>query len=363
MKVRAKGAVGVATAVVLGVTGGGGSAFADDMDPHEIYERSAPATVHVLGKDYSLGSGFIYNPDQGLIATAAHVVQGEATLKVVVGDRQPVPVRVVGIDPCEDLAVLKFTSPQQDLKGLKFGESKGLQAADRVVSLGYPDALGDNPTAAKPAYTGGSVQNPNVQNAVPSSSLPRYPVTVQHSATVNPGNSGGPLLNGKDEVVGINTLTATGGVQGQFYAISSDHARPVLDSLAAGETKNDPGWSLMALDDPELSAQFVEEDQPTVEKLQKRLTDAEVSGVVVVRSLTNSPAYKAELLPGDVVTHLKDAPVASVAEVCDVLQSASPGESLPVTAVVTADDPKGQFKFGDAWTTELVLGKSKGGGG
>ncbi|WP_260610053.1 S1C family serine protease [Streptomyces sp. WAC06614] len=352
----------VATAVVLGVTGGGGSAFADDLDPHEIYERSAPATVHVLGK-YGGGSGFIYNPDKGLIATAAHVVQGEPSLKVVVGDQQPVPVRVVGIDPCEDLAVLTFTSPQTGLKGLKFGESKALKAADRVVSLGYPDALGDNPTATKPAYTGGTVQNPSVSNAEPSTSLPRYPATVQHSAIVNPGNSGGPLLNANSEVVGINTLSATGGVQGQFYAISADHARPVLDTLAAGEKKNDPGWSLMGLDDPELSSNVAEEDQAAVDKIQKRLVAAGVEGVFVLYTQTNSPAFKAHLGGGDVVTGMKDAPVKSVAEVCDILQSSSPGESLPLQGVYTWDDPKENIKFGETWSADLVLGKGAGSGG
>ncbi|MFG2294957.1 S1C family serine protease [Streptomyces sp. NPDC048603] len=358
MKVRARGAVVSATALLLGLTGGGGSAYAQDLDPREIYEQAAPGTVQVLGKNYA-GSGFIYNPDKGLIATAAHVVEGESSLKVVVEDRAPAPARVVGIDPCQDLAVLTFTSPQSDLKGLKFGPSKELQTADEVVSLGYPQALGDNPTAQKAAFTSGSVQNPNVVNAEPSVSMPRYPVSIQHSATVNPGNSGGPLLNSKGEVVGINTLSALQ-AQGQFYAITADHARPVLDVLAGGDIKNSPGWDLAAVDDPDLLADYeLPEDQAIIEKAQKQLADAGVTGVLVQSAKTNSPAGKAKLTEGDVVTTIKDTPVTTVAEVCDILQSAEPGATLPMEGVYSYNADGKETKFGEAWTTDLVLSKKQ----
>ncbi|MEJ8645889.1 trypsin-like peptidase domain-containing protein [Streptomyces sp. MS1.HAVA.3] len=211
MKVQPSGAVLAAATVVLGVMAGP-TAFADDMDPKKIYERAAPATVQVLGK-YGDGTGFIYDAEKGLIATNAHVVQGEPSLKVKVGEQPPAPVRVVGIDPCADLAVLTFTSKPPDLKSLEFGESKELEVADTVTALGYP--VGISETSQKVVYTAGSVQNPNVVNAEPSTSFPRYPSTIQHSATVNPGNSGGPLLDGQGKVVGINALTVTGATQGQ----------------------------------------------------------------------------------------------------------------------------------------------------
>ncbi|GAA2798731.1 S1C family serine protease [Streptomyces showdoensis] len=357
MNVRARGAAAGAAALVLGLTAGGTTAYADDMDPKEIYERSAPGTVHVLGKLGS-GTGFVYDADRGLIATAAHVVQGEAALKAVVGDRPAAPVRVVGIDPCQDLAVLAFTSPQSDLKALEFGDSKDLQAADTVVALGYPASLGSQGDTQKPAFTSGSVQNPDVQNAEPSTSLPVYPSTIQHSATVNPGNSGGPLLNADDKVVGINVLSVTGDTQGQFYSITSDHARPILDSLAAGQVKNDPGWYLKAIDDPTVVDDFAAEYQSDVQARQKKLVDAQVTGVLVVGVSSNSPAAKADLAPMDAMTTMKDSPVASVGEVCDVLQSSGPGETIPLDGVYTFDDPNESIKFGDPWTTNLVLGKN-----
>ncbi|MER8044252.1 trypsin-like peptidase domain-containing protein [Streptomyces sp. NPDC094032] len=362
MKARASSAALGAAALVLGLTAGTASAYGNDLDPKEIYERSAPSTVHVLGKTGS-GSGFVYDADKGLIATAAHVVQGEASLKAVVGDRPAAPVRVVGIDPCEDLAVLEFTSPQSDLKAMEFGDSKDLQAADTVVALGYPASLGSQGDAQKPAFTSGSVQNPDVQNAEPSASLPRYPSTIQHSATVNPGNSGGPLLNADDKVVGINVLSVTGDTQGQFYSISSDHARPILDALAGGQVKNDPGWRLKAVDDPTVADEFVTEDQPQVEAIQKRLAADRASGVLVVGVASNSPAAKADLAPMDLMTAMKDSPVNSVGEVCDILQSTGPGETVPLDGAYTYDDPKQNITFGDGWTTNLVLSKNGGGAG
>ncbi|MFD3698350.1 S1C family serine protease [Streptomyces sp. NPDC058646] len=354
MKVQPRGAVLAAATVVLGVLVGP-SASADDMDPKKIYERAAPATVRVLGK-YAEGTGFIYDADKGLIATNAHVVQGEPSLKVGVGDQPMAPARVVGIDPCADLAVLSFTSRPPDLKALEFGESKDLEVADTVTALGYPIGLSD--TGQRVVYTAGSVQNPDVVNAEPSTTLPRYPSTIQHSATINPGNSGGPLLDGQGKVVGINALSAAGGgTQGQFYAISSDHARPVLDTLAQGVVQNDPGWSLVGLDDPTLATNFPEEYQAEAEQAQKKLIDGGVTGVFIVYTRTNSPAGKAQLGTGDVVTMMKDTPVESVADVCDILQSSTPGEKVPLQGVYSLGADGKEIKFGQAWAADLVLDK------
>ncbi|MGW7439292.1 S1C family serine protease [Streptomyces sp. NPDC054849] len=354
MKVQPSGAVLAAATVVLGVLSGP-SAFADDMDPKKIYERAAPATVQVLGK-YGDGTGFVYDAEKGLIATNAHVVQGEPSLKVKVGEQPPAPVRVVGIDPCADLAVLTFTSKPPDLKSLEFGESKDLEVADTVTALGYPVSISD--TSQKVVYTAGSVQNPNVVNAAPSSSFPRYPSTIQHSATVNPGNSGGPLLDGQGKVVGINALTVTGATQGQFYAISSDHARPILDTLAGGVVQNDPGWTLVGLDDPELSLYFEDKGVAAeAEKAQKKLVDSGVTGVFVLTTRTNSPAAKVPLGSGDVLTAMKDTPVESVADVCDVLQSSAPGEKVPLEGVYALGVDGKETKFGEAWSAELSLDK------
>ncbi|MGR4884798.1 S1C family serine protease [Streptomyces sp. LARHCF249] len=356
MSARVTGvAVGVLAAVLTSWSPG--AARADDPSPKEVYEKAAPATVHVIGK-YGAGTGFVYDADEGLIVTNAHVIQGEAALKAVVGEGSPVPVRVLGSDPCEDLAVLKLTSPQEDLKELKFGKSDDVETADTVMALGYPASLGETDVTQKVAFTSGAVQTSKV-GATPLTSLPNYPSLIQHSATVNPGNSGGPLLNAKGEVVGINTLGYSDeGVTGQFYAISSDHAEPKLAGLAAGDTKNDPGWWLLDMSDPSLPTTFEEIGAPD-DKAFAAFQKQGVDGVMALSVTPQSQAAKANLGAGDVLTTVKGEPVTSVAEVCDVLQSTSGGEKLPVDGVYSGTLDSTGGKAGEEWTTELVLeGKS-----
>ncbi|MGP3686868.1 S1C family serine protease [Streptomyces sp. IBSNAI002] len=348
-------AVGVLAAVITAWSPA--TAWAEDPSPKQVYEKAAPATVHVIGK-YGAGTGFIYDADEGLIVTNAHVIQGEAALKAVIGDGPPVPVRVLGSDPCEDLAVLKLASPQEDLKELKFGKSGDVSTADTVMALGYPASLGETDATQNVAFTSGAVQTPEV-GTTPLTSLPRYPSLIQHSATVNPGNSGGPLLNAKGDVVGINTLGySEEGVSGQFYAISSDHAEPKLAGLAAGDNKNDPGWWLLDMSDPSLPATFEEigpEDSKAFQAFQKQGID----GVIALSVSPQSPAAKANLGAGDVINMVKGEPVTSVADVCDVLQSAAANEKLSVDGVYTGTLTSTGGKPGEAWNAEVVLGGKK----
>ncbi len=342
---------------------GGTVAYAAPADdsPQDIFEEAAPATVHVVGKTGS-GSGFIYDADKGLILTNAHVVAGESALKVVVQDKGEVPVRILGINPCEDLAVLQFSAPQGDLKHLEFADSRDVKAADSVTAIGYPASFEKNEEAQKPVYTAGTVQSPNVP-ADPSPSLPHYADTIQHSAAINPGNSGGPLLDNDGKVIGVNTL-GNPEAQGQYYSISSDHVRPLLDGLAAGDKQNDPGWLVGSLDDPELSSTYA--DDPKSERLvsdtQERLVKSGTSGLFVEDVATNSEAAKANLEIGDIITSVKDTPVATVGDLCDVLQSATPGEKLPLegkyslNAGATTDDGH-VTRFGEDWSTDLLLPK------
>ncbi|MFJ4775633.1 S1C family serine protease [Streptomyces sp. NPDC088762] len=353
MSARVTGvAVGVLAAVITAWSPA--VARADDPSPKQVYEKAAPATVHVIGK-YGSGTGFVYDADKGRIVTNAHVIQGEAALKVVIGDQPPTPVRVLGSDPCEDLAVLEFTSPQEDLKELEFGKSADVGTADTVIALGYPTSLGNTDATQDLAFTSGAVQTPEV-GSTPLTSLPNYPSLIQHSATVNPGSSGGPLLNAKGEVVGINTLGySEEGVSGQFYAISSDHAEPHLAGLAAGDTKNDPGWWLFDLSDPSLAATFEGIGAPD-DKAFTAFQKQGIDGVMALSVTPQSPAAKGNLEAGDVLTSVKGEPVTSVAEVCDVLQSSPAHEKLPVEGVYSGVLDSTGGKAGEAWTAELLLG-------
>ncbi|WP_405925697.1 S1C family serine protease [Streptomyces sp. NBC_00035] len=334
-------------------------ARADDMSPDEIFERVAPATVQVLGNE-AAGTGIIYDAEQGLILTNAHVVAGQSALKVRITDGEPVPVRLMASDPCEDLAVVKLATPQEDLKQVEFGDSGELGQGDEVTAIGYPEAAGD-PSQQKAVLTTGVVQSPDVARTG-GISTPNLPSTVQHSATLNPGNSGGPLLNSNAELVGINTFSyKSATIEGQHYAISSNHAQPLLQGLADGKSQNNPGWQdLTPISDPDFAYYFSENDQADAQALQKRLLDKKIDGLYVWSVDSNSPASDAALVAGDVITHLKDTPVNSVPQVCNILQSSAPGEKLNVDGVYTysgTDADGTPFAFGDPWRVTMTLDK------
>ncbi|AVH58873.1 MULTISPECIES: S1C family serine protease [Streptomyces] len=346
----------VATASAVALSAGFTAPTATADDPKEIFEKVAPATVQVVGS-VSSGTGIIYDAEQGLILTNAHVVAGETALKVRIGDRGPVPVRLLGSDPCEDLAVLKLSTPEEDLKQVEFGDSRELKQGDEVTAIGYPSAGGDV-GSQKAVLTNGVVQVPDVAETG-NLSQPDLPSTIQHSATLNAGNSGGPLLNDRAQLVGINDSYAAGDIRDQNFAISSSHAEPILQGLADGKSKNNPGWqTLVALSDPNFVDYFTADLQADAQALQKNLVDKQIDGLYVGSVDSNSPASAAELVAGDVITHLKDTPVTSVPQVCNILQSSAPGEKLKVSGVFTEDgkDVNGQpVKVGDPWSINIKL--------
>lgn len=355
MRAISRGVVAATSAVAIGVWGTA-AAWAGEPSPKEIYEEAAPATAHVWGSAEGggyTGTGFVYDADKGLIVTASHVVAGEAALKVSIDGQQPVPVRLVGSDPCEDLAVLKLASPEPDLKELKFGDSDDVETGDTVVALGYPLSLEEDAPAKKAAFTSGSVQSEAVA-ATPFESSPRYPSLIQHSATLNPGNSGGPLLNSDGDVVGINTLGGPEETQGQNYAISSNHIESKLAGLAAGDKKNDPGWYLRDLADPALP-QIFEDYIPDEVDAFEALQGEAVEGVMALYVSTDSPAADANLVSGDVITQVREESVTSVAQICDILQSSAAGEKLTMDGVHSGVLASTEGELGETWRTELKL--------
>ena len=332
------------------------------LTAREIFDAAAPSTVALhakQGEDDVGGTGVIFDAAKGLILTNAHVIAGTAALKARVGDQPEVPARVLGVAPCEDVAVVQFATVPPGLKAIKMGSSASVANQDEVTALGFPASFAD-PASQKLVSTLGTVQSPDVA-AEPDRSLPRYPHTIQHSATINPGNSGGPLLNDKAELIGINTLANTGTdrqeVQGQFYAISVDHIRPMLADLSAGKSQADPGWSLAPFSEVPLSEVFEATGYGTAEQgrqADQLLIDAGIDGMFVFGSNPGSPAEKARIVGGDLVEEVQDVPVTSVKEVCDVLQSATPGQKLKVEGRYLTSGGT-EKDFGDRWQVEMSL--------
>ena len=228
----------VIAVVVIAIVVAGGSSRTP-LTPQQLIADATPSVVRVQGAQ-GAGSGIVIDAKRQLVLTNAHVIIGNSALMGQIGNNATPtsPLQVVAADPCDDLAVLRLLTPIPRLKALTFGSSTSLNPGDSVTVLGFPGSFQQSLSSDK--ITGqatsvvantGTVSQAGVK-ATPDPSLPTYHNTIVHQAPVNHGDSGGPLLNNKGQVVGVNMLTDTSN-QGQYYAISSDYVK----APAAGARK------------------------------------------------------------------------------------------------------------------------------
>ena len=226
-------------------------------------------------KASSLGSGFIINKN-GTIITNNHVIKNAEDIIVRVGDKE-YQAKVLGADPYSDLAVLKIDTNEK-FTPVKFGNSDKARVGDWVVAIGNPFGLGGTVTSGII-----SARNRDIN-------LTRYDDFIQTDASINQGNSGGPLFNLDGDVIGINTAIIAPGQSGSIgigFAIPSNAASNVINQLIKyGETKR--GWLGVRI-------QQVTKEIADVEKLNN--TD----GALVASVGKNSPAEKAGLKAGDII--------------------------------------------------------------
>ena len=226
-------------------------------------------------KASSLGSGFVIDED-GIVITNNHVVANAEDILVRVGEKE-YEAKVIGADPYMDIAVIKMETKDK-FKTVSFGDSSKARVGDWVVAIGNPFGLGGT-------VTSGIISARNRQIG-----LTRYEDFIQTDASINQGNSGGPLFNLKGEVIGINTAIIAPGQSGSIgigFAIPANAAANVIDQLIKfGETKR--GWLGVRIQ--EVSKEIAE-----VEKLKKP------EGALVASVGKNSPAEKAGIKAGDII--------------------------------------------------------------
>jgi S1-C subfamily serine protease len=231
-------ALGVALAAIAGLIAlvviGSGSQVQDAVAAVE------PSTVLVVpqrdGQPNGNGSGWVWDARSGLIVTNAHVVNDGETFKVGVNGRL-VPARVVGVAPCDDLAVLKVPVTT-GLRSIRLGSQRSLKLGDTVVAVGYPQSAS---ASANLASTAGVVSVVRTSYSESALDIPAYPNVVQTDAAINPGNSGGPLVDLDGRLVGVNSAGRTTNpsgriVQGQNYAIGVDRVKQVVPALGSGHS-------------------------------------------------------------------------------------------------------------------------------
>ena len=227
-------------------------------------------------KATALGSGFIIDKE-GIVVTNNHVIQGAEDIFVSVNGSQEYKAKVLGTDPYMDLAVLEIIS-DKSFKPVKFGNSDKARVGDWVVAIGNPFGFG------------GTVTTGIISSRNRDIGLTRYDDFIQTDASINQGNSGGPLFNLDGEVIGINTAIIAPGQSGSIgigFAIPSNPASNVISQLIEfGETKR--GWLGVRI-------QEVTKEIADVENLKKP------KGALVASVLENSPAAKAGIKAGDII--------------------------------------------------------------
>lgn len=224
----------------------------------------------------SLGSGFVINAEKGYIVTNNHVIRDADEVRVTFHDDTSLEAKIIGRDEKTDIALLQVKS-EKKMTAVKFGNSDQMRVGDWVVAIGNPFGLGGTVTQGIISARQRDI------NAGP------YDDFIQTDASINRGNSGGPMFNLAGEVIGINTaiFSPSGGSVGIGFAIPSNLAKPIVDQLEQfGRTRR--GWLGVRI-------------QTVTPEIAESLGLKEVRGALVASITEGGPAEKAKLEPGDII--------------------------------------------------------------
>ena len=270
----------------------------------EFFRRFFPNDQEREFRKKGLGSGFIVSKD-GYIVTNDHVISKAEDIQVVLHDGSRYTAEIVGQDPKTDLAVLKI-KPGKKLKPVVFGDSGRLRIGDWVMAIGNPFGLGYTVTVGIVSAKGRSL------------GLGAYDDFIQTDASLNPGNSGGPLFNFKGEVVGVNTAIAARG-QGIGFSIPASMAKEVIDQLLE-KGKVVRGWLGIVI-------------QPITQEIAEGMGSKSTDGALISDISEGSPADKAGLKRGDVVVNFDGEPIKEPKSLSKLVGMKAPGTSSKITVI------------------------------
>ncbi len=277
------------------------------------------------GRSDGSGSGFIFTPD-GYVMTNSHVVHGAKQIKVTTNDGRQMQAELIGDDPDTDLATIRVVA--NGLPTAPLGDSQRIRVGQLVVAIGNPYGFQCTVTAGVVSALGRTLRTRSgrlIDNV------------VQTDAALNPGNSGGPLVNSRGEVIGVNTATIMP-AQGLCFAIGINTAKLVAGHL---------------LRDGRIVRAYIGMAGQNTE-LQRRVTRFHgltvTSGVTVVTLEPGSPAARADLRPGDIIVALDGQPIAGIDDLQRLLTANRVGIRLALTilrgtaklevAIVPAEAPR-----------------------
>ena len=251
----------------------------------------------------ALGSGFIID-EKGIVVTNNHVIEGAEDIVVQVNGEKKFNAKVIGADPLSDIAILKIVSKESFLP-VKFGDSDKARIGDWVMAIGNPFGLG------------GTVTSGIISARNRSIGLSRYEDYIQTDASINSGNSGGPLFDMNGDVIGINTaILGRSGNVGIGFSIPSNSAKIVIDQLIKfGETKR--GWLGVRIQD-------VTKEIAEVENLD------EPRGALVASVAPNSPSEKAGVKSGDIILEFNGERIGQMKELPIIVARTEVGKKVKV---------------------------------
>ena len=254
-------------------------------------------------KSSALGSGFIID-DAGIVVTNNHVIQGAEDIIVRVNGDQEYKAKVLGADPLMDIAVLQLETDEK-FTPVSFGDSDSARIGDWVIAIGNPFGLG------------GTVTSGIISARNRSIGLSRYEDFIQTDASINSGNSGGPLFDMEGNVIGINTaILGRNGSIGIGFSIPSNSAKTVINQLIEfGETKR--GWLGVRIQD-------VSKEIADVEQLD------EPRGALVASVAENSPSDKAGIKEGDIILEFNGVKINQMKELPAIVAKTKVGKDVKV---------------------------------
>ena len=291
---------GNGTTVVRQVTVSDGQPASNDgnLSVQSIYRLANKGVVEITAGQ-GQGSGFVYD-SSGHIVTNAHVVEGSSSVSIRFWNGKTHSARVVGTDASTDLAVLQVDAPASELFPLSLGDSSSLVVGDQVVAIGSPFGLEGTVTSGIVSALHREMTSPN-HFAIDNS--------IQTDAAINHGNSGGPLLNAQGKVVGVNSQieSNSGGNEGVGFAIPSNTIRSIASQLISSG-KAEHAFLGVVLSDSSSRA-----------------------GATIGQVRTGTPAARAALRTGDIVTAAAGTRINSASELRAVINAHRPGETISVT--------------------------------
>ena len=276
-----------------------------------VVEEVSPSVVQVRVRGVrqghvaqGAGSGSILSPD-GLILTNNHVLEGASAIELATIDARHFPARILGRDPDTDIAVLRAETGDR-LPAARLGNSKLIKAGQIAIAIGNPLGFESTVTAGIVSAVGRSLraQNGRLIGDV-----------IQTDAALNPGNSGGPLVNSRAEVIGVNTAVIMG-AQGICFSVASNTAQHVITQiLQHGRVRR--------------ARLGVAGDQVSLpQRLRVQLGLGQQAGVRVVEVQSGSPAQTAGLEPGDVILSLDQETVTGIDDIARVLDGGKIGKRV-----------------------------------